>query len=1061
MKTKFYLFLCAILSSMVLQAQDYNVGFVDPPTTVVAGDMVTFTVSYKKTSDITTAYAYVRFKTPQPNSENIASSNESYAKITTIDEGTISVTCEAPLDAGVGYILQGQLFDARTNEWKHLATKDIPGITVTPAPPPAKMITIVNPPTKVVAGTFVDITFDYRKDIPNAAAFIRFRDSGNLTDTSVTLDANEGTKTVSVEIPDSATPGTGYSFQAQMFNTDNWNIGAVVQENVLNIEVLADPNSVKMVAPPSKVTVGAIVAVDVEYTKEASIAAATVKLLFKDANGVINEVSEDVTANEGTVSLSVQAPAIVGSDYILEAQIINKADSNTLATETKTGVIAEEVSPYSVTFVDPPTLIPAATDIDFEISYTKDDAQPMALLVVRFKDANGNLEQTLTPVTDNAGTITVAVTSPTVLASGYSLQAQLLSGDGQTVLYTEDVVGTVTVESATPNTLTLDEAPSTLIAGKNVDVTFSYTNSVKYPKVHAFIRLKRGADEIVNANKVLTAGAGTHTVSFTVPIDAEIATDYYYQVQLFVTPGYANIVHKDLPANIAVEAYVPTGENTLEFVNTSADPINNGDKRTVNVKYNTLQESWLLVEIRDLEGGTGSTKIGEKIIKLQPGNETLAVELVVDGGHPSASNKIQALLFKTDWSGVHPLPETPTLMVAKGDGTITYRGQPYSSADENYNQNALFAESLGDGYYSNFYIADGWKGPLKFKFGQVGEPSWIEYENQNTAGQGHAEFDIKIQKFSWHKFQDSSVDRGYPRPLNEIGYPINTSLEGQWSAGSGGKGQINMTAWFTKTADMDDRVDVIVHVFDNGGNFRQKYDNNTVADNHEFNNLGEIISNGVTYQVLRTLPGYKGEVASYNLVPDAIVQADPAADYSIDLITANIDMKDVLGQLITTEANYTGTKVAIDNTWQINGLEWTVVGQSPQASTGKSGNGKSKAAAAGIPAGHGKFTFNSYVIPDITDVGLLGVEDNLKFKNLTLSPNPFSNSLTLSYDADLTAPVTLDLFAIDGRRIKSITIDNSFKSDSRTIDTEQLSKGIYIVRITSGNIQETRKLIKN
>eukprot|EP00918_Siedleckia_nematoides_P001745 GHVU01004129.1.p1 GENE.GHVU01004129.1~~GHVU01004129.1.p1 ORF type:complete len:391 (+),score=43.53 GHVU01004129.1:162-1175(+) len=336
------------------------------------------------------------------------------------------------------------------------------------------------------------------------------------------------------------------------------------------------------------------------------------------------------------------------------------------------------------------------------------------------------------------------------------------------------------------------------------------------------------------------------------------------------------------------------------------------------------------------------------------------------------------------------------------------------------------------------------------KFGKVGTPSWIEYENQNEISDGHKEFDIKIQKFSWHEDKDFFNDRGYPTAIKDINKQLVGTLEGQWSVGSRGKGNLNLTAWVTRTGDMaGDRVDIIVHAFDNAGNFRKKYDDEELR----FRNIGEFTStNGYTYQILRSLPGYLGEVASYNLIPDELVQQDPRADYTNDVITSSIDMKEVIDNLIAKESAYTGAqgKVDIDENWFINGLEWTVVGQSGTYDT----DGKM------IPNGQGRFTINSYTIPNLSSLPLN--TENVKFKlnNLIISPNPVSDSFKYTFKSDLNKETTVELFTIDGRKIKTISKLNS-SENSGTVTTENLSKGVYVVRVTSGNVQETRRLIKN
>ena len=1027
MKTKLLLLFSVLFFVMSVQGQN-TITMVDPPTVVEANTNVDITFSY--TTDVSTTYAYIRFKNANGNL------TEASQKVD-LGSGTVTVSLPIPdVAIGDGYSYQAQLFSS-TDWGSSIATEDITGITVKG---PSNSIKMIDPPTTVMAGTNVDITFDYLTDQAEAHVYIRLKDAdGNVSEISDKVTDNSGTLTLSLPIPEDEL-GTGYSYQAQLFNTE-WSELAKQDIGGVTVEKLS-ANSITIVDPPTTVIVGEMVDITLSYTKDIAIAYALIR--FKNAAGDnLEQKYVEVTDDAGSVTLSLEAPANVGNDYSYQAQLISGDFDEILDAEVIEGIIVKVEGPSnSITMVDPPTTVTAGTNVDITFNYTTDLSTTYAF--IRFRDANGNLTEINDKVDLGSGSKTLSLQIPaSALGTGYSYQAQLFSStDWSSSIATENIEG-ITVETGVtvPNSITMVDPPTTVTAGTNVDITFNYTLNID---ASAFIRFK-DANNLTEISKVLSAGSGTETLSLKIPADA-LGGGYSYQAQLFDhNNNYAHLATEDV-TDITVEAYVPTGENTLEIVDTSTDPINNGTLRRVNIKYNLLQTSKILVEVRDNEVAAGSNKIGEVWVELPPGNDTIGLDLIVDNGWPGETNRIQAVLFEggTTW-GTISIPEIPYILVGKGDGTITYRGQP--SADVN----ALFSQDLGDGYWSNYYIADGWKGPIQMNFGPVGSPSWIEYENQNVIAEGHKEFDIKIQKFSWHDAKDTSVDRGYPKALKDIDFPLNTAMEGQWSPESGGKGQLNMTAWVTENGDMSgNRVDIIVHTFHNGGKTRIKYDNNTEVDNHVFNNIGEFTANnGLTYQILRTLPGYLGEVASYNLVPDAIVQADPTADYTTDIITANVDMKDIIDNLIAKEAAYTGTKVSIDDTWQINGLEWTVVAQSENTDS----DGQL------IPSGHGKFTFNSYLIPDL--VKSLGTDDfDLSLQNLTIYPNPFTDSFTYEYDSDLSEEVTVELFTIDGRKVKIVKNNDRSYGNSRTINTGHLSNGMYIVRITSGDVQETRKLLK-
>ncbi|XMO86775.1 T9SS type A sorting domain-containing protein [Algibacter sp. AS12] len=805
-------------------------------------------------------------------------------------------------------------------------------------------------------------------------------------------------------------------------------------------------NSIAIISPQPSVEANTHVDITFDYTL-AEVGHAFIR--FKNADGnVTASPVYDLAAGSGTLTVSLEIPRSFNGEvlpldnsYSFQAQLFNSGYSETLASVDYNGVTLTAAANY-IELTNYPTTVNADSFVDITFDYASDMAAPLYAFI-RIHDASGTQLSDTGSITLNtaSGTAIHSVEIEVPEGTDYEYRILLFHPSNWGAAIASFSVPGITVEEAIApaNSITISDPETTVFAGRMIDYDLSYVTDE--PAAYALIRFKGPSGNLEQAFQEVAESEGTVTVSVLSPETA--GTNYSLQAQLY-TKGWAELDTYDL-AGITVEEYIPTGENTLEIVNTSTDPINNGTLRQVDVKYNLLQTSKILVEVRDKEDPASGKKIGDVWIELPAGNDTVTLDLVVDAGFPGATNRIQALLFEggTSWDPIS-IPEIPYLLVGEGDGTITYRGQPFVGDGT---QNNLFSEDLGNGYYTNYYIANGWEGPLKMKFGAFGTPSWIEFENQNTYAQGHREFDIKIQKFSWHEDKDFFTDRGYPTALKDIDFPLECTLEGQWSAGSGGKGQVNMTAWVTETGDMSgNRIDVIVHAFDNGGNSRVKYDN----EEGRFRNIGEFTANnGLTYQILRTLPGSLGEVASYNLVPDAIVQEDPRADYTTDVITSTIDMKNIMDNLIAKEAAYTGSQgqVAINNDWLINGLEWTVVGQSENLDS----------EGIMIPSGHGRFTFNDYTIPDLVET--LSTDDfDSKLKNLSIYPNPFSDSFNYKLDAQLSEPLSVDVFSIDGRKINTNTTSYG---NSGTVYTGKLSKGMYLVRITAGNVQETRRLIKN
>ncbi|XMO86774.1 T9SS type A sorting domain-containing protein [Algibacter sp. AS12] len=94
----------------------------------------------------------------------------------------------------------------------------------------------------------------------------------------------------------------------------------------------------------------------------------------------------------------------------------------------------------------------------------------------------------------------------------------------------------------------------------------------------------------------------------------------------------------------------------------------------------------------------------------------------------------------------------------------------------------------------------------------------------------------------------------------------------------------------------------------------------------------------------------------------------------------------------------------------------------------------------------------------VTTLGTSDLETNLS--NLSVYPNPFSDSFSYQFESNTSQSVDVELFTITGQKIKDIK--NATISNNRgTVNTENLSKGMYLVRISSGDIQETKRLIKN
>lgn len=98
-------------------------------------------------------------------------------------------------------------------------------------------------------------------------------------------------------------------------------------------------------------------------------------------------------------------------------------------------------------------------------------------------------------------------------------------------------------------------------------------------------------------------------------------------------------------------------------------------------------------------------------------------------------------------------------------------------------------------------------------------------------------------------------------------------------------------------------------------------------------------------------------------------------------------------------------------------------------------------------------------------LGLQDSEGNLtaeSFKtNLKAFPNPTQASTSLSFELFQTGNVYVNVYSITGTKVKTITMKNVAKGDN-TLDLKvnELSRGTYIVKFSSGSQNQTTKFIK-
>ncbi|KAA5821856.1 T9SS type A sorting domain-containing protein [Algibacter amylolyticus] len=115
---------------------------------------------------------------------------------------------------------------------------------------------------------------------------------------------------------------------------------------------------------------------------------------------------------------------------------------------------------------------------------------------------------------------------------------------------------------------------------------------------------------------------------------------------------------------------------------------------------------------------------------------------------------------------------------------------------------------------------------------------------------------------------------------------------------------------------------------------------------------------------------------------------------------------------------------------------------------------------AGGSTKSGDLEIDSIIFNDVPPSTLTNNKLKTNLKSVSVYPNPFKDSFSYQFDSNTSQSVNVELFTITGQKIKDIK--NATISNNRgTVNTENLSKGMYLVRISSGDIQETKRLIKN
>lgn len=93
----------------------------------------------------------------------------------------------------------------------------------------------------------------------------------------------------------------------------------------------------------------------------------------------------------------------------------------------------------------------------------------------------------------------------------------------------------------------------------------------------------------------------------------------------------------------------------------------------------------------------------------------------------------------------------------------------------------------------------------------------------------------------------------------------------------------------------------------------------------------------------------------------------------------------------------------------------------------------------------------------LNDINL--IENELE-NGLTLFPNPTSQKVTLSTDGLGNQDISIQITDLSGKNIMKIEGQSVNGAYEQTLDVSHLADGVYMIKVTSGNLKATRRLIK-
>ena len=104
-------------------------------------------------------------------------------------------------------------------------------------------------------------------------------------------------------------------------------------------------------------------------------------------------------------------------------------------------------------------------------------------------------------------------------------------------------------------------------------------------------------------------------------------------------------------------------------------------------------------------------------------------------------------------------------------------------------------------------------------------------------------------------------------------------------------------------------------------------------------------------------------------------------------------------------------------------------------------------------------TYCDSIITNITGIGIK--ENESENFNLLVYPNPVNNQVTLSYQLSKSCTASIELFDVIGNKISTLSLSKSAGKQQTIINTENLSKGAYLIKLSSETGNSSKLIIKN